>query len=106
LALGHKSLKACQQAISSAEFAEWQAYYRLEPFGEERADLRTGILAALIANVNRDPKQRKKPYEPADFMPTFDKQSKATAPQSIDEQLMIIEMLNIAFGGDDLRGKP
>lgn len=43
------------------------AYYSIEPFGEERADLRSGILASLIYNTN------KKPSSPAksavDFMP-------------------------------------
>jgi hypothetical protein len=33
------------------ELAEWAAYYQCEPFGEERADLRAGIVASVIANV-------------------------------------------------------
>lgn len=41
----------------------------MEPFGEEAAFWRSGMLAALLANVNRDPKRRKAPYVPADFMP-------------------------------------
>lgn len=49
----------------------WMAYDRIEPFGPGRADLRTGILASVIANVNRDPKQRRQPYTPADFIPSF-----------------------------------
>lgn len=63
------------------------------------------ILASLIANVNRDAKQRKNPYEPSDFMPVFDQSPKLKEPQSMDEQLMILEMLNTAFGGNDLRIK-
>lgn len=31
-----------------AEFVEWRAYYQLEPWGPERADMRTAILASLI----------------------------------------------------------
>ena len=34
---------------------------------ERRADYRAGQVAAIIANVNRDPKQRSQPYQPADF---------------------------------------
>jgi hypothetical protein len=56
-------------AMSSHEFAEWAAYAQIEPFGPTRADLRTGILAALIAEVYRDRKKRAKPYSPAEFMP-------------------------------------
>ena len=55
--------------MSSKDIAEWKAYYSLEPFGEERADLRMGILASLIANVNRDTKKRQDPFVPADFIP-------------------------------------
>lgn len=50
--------------------AEWLAYFQLEPWGEERADLRAGIVASTIANVNR-PAKRKQAYAPKDFMPRF-----------------------------------
>ena len=42
------------------------AYYRLEPFGEEKADVRNARLLAMLANVNSD---GSKQFEPADFMP-------------------------------------
>jgi len=58
--------------MSSREFAEWWAYYQLDPFGPERADLRNAALMALIAEMFRDPKKRGKPFEPEDFMPSFD----------------------------------
>lgn len=61
--LGHR--------LSSRELSEWMAYYELEPWGEDRGDLRAGIVASVIANVNRDPKQRRAPFEPQDFMPEF-----------------------------------
>lgn len=59
-------------SISSRELTEWQAFFRLEPFGEERADLRAGIIASTMANTARDPKQRPRPFEPREFMPQFD----------------------------------
>lgn len=31
--------------------------------------LRTGSVMALLANINRDPKQRRKPFDATDFMP-------------------------------------
>lgn len=58
--------------MSAREFSEWIAYARLEPFGEERADLRAGIVASTIAAVNT-PKGKRRP-KPGDFMPEFDKQ--------------------------------
>jgi len=55
--------------MTSYEFAEYIALEEISPFLEERADLRIGILCALIANVNRDAKKRPDPFVPADFMP-------------------------------------
>ncbi len=56
--------------ISSRDFAEWMAYSRLEPWGEERDDLRMGIIASTIANANRGKGQ--KPFTPQQFMPDFE----------------------------------
>lgn len=55
--------------MSSHELTEWMAYAHLEPFGDERGDLRAGIVASTIANVNRDPKRTPEPFRPEDFMP-------------------------------------
>ena len=55
--------------MSSREFTEWLAYARLEPFGPEADDQRMAQLMALIANVSQDPKRRKVPFTPDDFMP-------------------------------------
>ena len=64
------SVSRAQKEIDSREFAEWLAFDRVEPQGEFRADLRAGIIAAVIANVNRG---RGTPaFKPADFMPDFD----------------------------------
>ena len=46
----------------------WQAYQRINPWGEERADLRMGILATVIAAPNVKQGHRLKP---SDFMPDF-----------------------------------
>jgi len=47
--------------------AEWIAYDRIDPWSEARADLRAGIIASVIANVNRGKKT--KAFRPLDFMP-------------------------------------
>jgi hypothetical protein len=57
--------------ITGRALGEWMAYAGLEPFGERRADLRMGILAALIANVNRDP-DKTEAFKAEDFMPDFE----------------------------------
>ncbi len=58
--------------MSSREFAEWMAYYSIEPFGEEPANLRHGILTSVLANAHRDAKKQPQPFKPEDFMPKFD----------------------------------
>lgn len=57
------------RSMSSAEFAEWQAFAALEPFGPAREDERAGQVAAVIANVNR-PKGHE-PFTPASFFPNL-----------------------------------
>jgi hypothetical protein len=98
LALGHQSVKACQRAISSREFAEWKAYYRRNPFGPLRDDQRAGIVAAVQANIHRDEKRRSDPYTWDDFL-----RPKPTEPQSWQQMLVIAEMWQAAMGGPDLR---
>lgn len=62
--------------IDSDELTSWQLYAELEPFGEERADLRAGIIAAVIANANRDQKKRREPFTPRDFMPCLNAETR------------------------------
>lgn len=78
--------------ISSRELTEWRAYYGLEPFGEDRADLRAGIVASTMANVFR--KSGTKPYKAQDFMPRFEK-----TQQDWREQLEVVKAINATMGG-------
>lgn len=63
--------------MSSAELTYWIARNKREPVGAQREDLRAGIVAAAIYNVNI-PKGKKK-VKPTDFMPfretKFDKRA-------------------------------
>ena len=52
--------------VTSAEFQEYRAYYSTEPFGDLRADFRTGILAAIVQNLFLG--KTDKPSEPIDFV--------------------------------------
>lgn len=75
----------------------------MEPFGEVRGDLRTGILAATIANTQRDPAVRPDPFSPLDFIPDYWAEIQEEHHQDWKEQLAIVEMINAAMGGKDLR---
>lgn len=58
----------------SKEISEWIAFYSIEPFGEERADLRSAIIASTMANMWRGKGQRA--FTVKDFMPQFDPKPK------------------------------
>lgn len=51
--------------MSSAEFTLWQAYDRIDPWGDERRQM--ALLAAVIANVYR--KKGAKAFTADDFLP-------------------------------------
>jgi hypothetical protein len=57
--------------VGSDELTEWMAFYQLEPFGEMRADLRSGVVAATFANAYRTKDAR--PFTPEDFMPYIER---------------------------------
>jgi len=76
--------------ISSRELSEWMAFFSLEPWGTEVEDWRFGMLASVFANANRDPKKRKRPYEPEDFMPRRD--APRTQEQDIEDHEAILRM--------------
>jgi hypothetical protein len=56
---------------------EWQAYYQLEPFGEERADIRNAITCLTIAGTFGMKKKGGKDFELKDFMPSFDETNRS-----------------------------
>ncbi len=60
---------------------EWQAYYSLEPLGEERADLRMASVQTLLANINRDPKKGRR-FKLDDFLFDFTPPSEKPKPDS------------------------
>lgn len=60
------------------EFVRWVAFYGFEPWGEERADFRAGVIAATVANAFGGAKAK-----PHDFMPLIAKHPKR---QTVEEQ--------------------
>lgn len=53
--------------MSAPLFAEWIEFERLEPSGEQRADLRAASICRTIAEVNRDATRRFAPYRNEEF---------------------------------------
>jgi len=69
--------------MTAREFAEWEAFYAIDPFGDQRADLRAGIVAATVSNRWRG--RNEDPKAPSDFMPF--KQDVQQTPDEIQRQL-------------------
>ena len=61
--------------MTEMQFQRWIAYSIIEPFGEERADLRSAIIACTMANMWRGQKQR--PFKVDDFMPKLGENKRA-----------------------------
>ena len=76
------------------------AYDLVEPFGAYRADVRSAIVAQVIANANRGKGQSA--YKVEDFMPQF-KLPDETSGQTWQEQLQYMAAYTAALGGEDLR---
>jgi hypothetical protein len=75
--------------MSSHELSEWMAFEAIDgPIGNQRADLRAGIVAATLANCHRSSKSTA--FKPQDFMPFVDR------PKQSQETMA--EMLAHAFG--------
>jgi hypothetical protein len=72
--------------MDSREITEWMAYEMVEPFGPWREDVRAGVIASTIANVNRG--KSSKPFKPTDFVLEFGKQRKPVD----DTALMMAQM--------------
>lgn len=83
-------------SMSNREFVEWQAYFRLEPFGAERADLRAGIVAATVANVAGG-RRKGQAVKPGDFMPDFTKAAPAAGGE-IDREA-VARQVRLSFAG-------
>ena len=103
LALGQPNPDAMLSGMPDRIFTDWMAYANVEPFGEERADLRAGIVASVVANV-MGRKKGQRPYKPSQFMPRFEPKRTKTP----DELFNQIKAINWMMGGKfvDKRGLP
>jgi hypothetical protein len=100
LQLGYPHPDFLLQQLDSRQLSDWLAFYAIEPFGDERADLRMAINTSMLANINRDANVRKQPFTELDFMPFVPKQIK----QKIDHKQQS-RMIREALLGRGVRKK-
>lgn len=84
-------------SMSNREFVEWQAYFGIEPFGEERADLRAGIVAATVANAAGG-RGKGRAAKPTDFMVDFAK-ARGGAPAGEIDREAVARQVRMTFAG-------
>lgn len=60
----------------------------IEPFGDQRADLRAGIVASTVVNANPYRRRGAAAAQPKDFMPFVRKRA-----QTAEEQIALCRML-------------
>lgn len=71
------------------EFQKWLMLEQLEPFGEYGEWLRTGLVAATMANINRGKNQAA--FTPQDFMPeAFHPRKKPETPETMKSKWIAI----------------
>lgn len=80
LVAGYLDVDLMLSSISSNQFSEWQAFYRINPFGAGAETSRFAIQQAHI--VNSPHFSTKKLRYPHEYMPVF-KQKKQTVKQQI-----------------------
>ena len=69
LALGYIHPDVMLRQMTARQFAEWIRFAEIDPIGEERADLRMGILASALNNRWRG--KNEQPSKPTDYMPYY-----------------------------------
>jgi hypothetical protein len=75
------TVRELEYRMTAREMDEWRAYARIEPFGEERDDLRMGTIAATVANSAPFRKKGSKAFKPSDFFPDFEGAAKRAEPK-------------------------
>lgn len=91
------SVRQAQREISSAEFAEWMAYDRLDPIGPVRVDVAAGTIAAAVFNARRS-KASDHFFTADEMMPVYWRPP--VEPLSPEELFEKIKAINEAWGGD------
>lgn len=84
--------------LTSNQISEWEAYNKLEPIGEWRADFRMAFIASVIINTTRAVWSKKGTpmIKVEDLMPHWDKEDEQQV-QSLEEMKQILHTINREF---------
>ena len=92
--------------MTSRQFSEWLAYQRNEPIGQRREDLRTAVLAAVMANQFRE--KGSPVISPQDFLddyftywPQEEEQEDVDLTPQEEEKVLLLFAQNIGLDPGD-----
>ena len=93
------------RGMSARQFQEWRAYADLEPFDEERADLRAGSIVQAFLNTHGR-RRGQRPYQLKDCVLRFGvaDETPKTAEQARAEVGNTMELLMLIFNGPAEKG--
>ena len=78
-----RTLEELRRSMSSSEFSLWLEMYQDDQWGEDRDDLRAGIIASTIANFAGKMRKDAQPLQPSDFMPNLSKEKEEAEPDPV-----------------------
>jgi len=83
------------ERMSTEELIGWMAYYEVYPFGEQREDLRAGIMWSSFATANSDPKKHPNgigldKYPLFKMQEQMDRPERKATPQSLLRALQLL----------------
>ena len=84
--------------MSAEELEEWRAFYQIEPWGETRADLRAGSIAAPLLNAWTKKGSRR--AKPSDWIMRFEPKE----PQDPDQMRTLLAGFAEACKAQDQKG--
>ena len=87
-----------QMRISAPDFALYMAYDHIDPFSEQRADLRSAIIACVMANAFA---AKGKKFKVSEFMAVYSEPKNKMTDDQLFQQMMSI---TIAAKGTVING--
>lgn len=98
LRVGEWDVDGMLDRMTSRQRAMWEAFYEMEPWGEQRDDLRTGMLISAIDRfLHGDEAQ----FEPGHAILKFKRKKKGSGEkgQSAEQQIAALKSIMAGMGG-------
>lgn len=91
--MGQPNVNKMLRGMSIRQLHEWMAFYELEPFGDERGDIRFSYLMQTLVNLKRNP--RKQPQAPplTDFVLPLGDAIPPKKPKPWQDMLVIAQQM-------------